>query len=76
MTADHFEETIIALLDRVPFELFTVELNTGKRIEIDHSRAALVRNGKAVFVGPGGTPHWFDHESVTQIIEAPANADE
>lgn len=73
MTAEHFHEMITALIERAPFQLFTVELNTGERIEIDHSRALVVRDGAAVFLGPGGTPHLFDHESVNQIIAAPSN---
>lgn len=68
MTREHFDEMMTALIGRVPFRLFTVELNTGERIEIDHSRALVVRDGTAVFLGPGGVPHWFDHESVNQII--------
>jgi hypothetical protein len=27
----------------------------------------------AVFLAPGGIPVWFDHESVNQIIGAPAS---
>ncbi len=42
-------------------------------IQIDHARALIVRDGAAVFLGPGGIPHLFDHESVNQIIVAPAN---
>ena len=72
MTSEHFDEIITALIERVPFQLFTVELNTGERIEIDHSRALVVRDGAAVFMGPGGVPHLFDHDSVNQIIAAPA----
>jgi hypothetical protein len=75
MTVEHFQETITALIGREPFQLFTVELNTGEQIEIDHSRALIVRDGAAVFLGPGGVPHLFDHESVNQIIVAPANTE-
>jgi hypothetical protein len=75
MTIEHFEETITALMRRQPFQLFTVELNTGEQIEIDHARALIVRDGAAVFLGPGGVPHLFDHESVNQIIVAPANTE-
>jgi hypothetical protein len=75
MTVDHFDETIVALIKREPFQLFTVQLNTGERIEVDHSRALIVRDGAAVFLGPGGVPHLFDHESVNQIIVAPASTD-
>ena len=73
MTADYFDGTITALIERVPFHIFTVELNTGQKIEIDHSHALVVREGNAVFLAPGGVPHWFDHESVNQIIAAPSN---
>ena len=73
MTVEHFEETITALIERKPFKLFTVELNTGEQIEVDHSRALIVRDGAAVFLAPGGVPHLFDHESVNQIIVSPAN---
>jgi hypothetical protein len=75
MTADHFDQTITALIERTPFQLFTVELNTGERIEIDHAHTLVVRDGNAVFLGPGGVPHWFDHDSVNQIIAAPASSD-
>ena len=75
MTVEHFEETIAVLLGREPFQLFTVELNTGEQIEIDHSRALIVRDGAAVFLGRGGVPHLFDHESVNQIIVAPAHTE-
>lgn len=75
MTIEHFEETITALMSRQPFQLFTVELNTGEQIEIDHARALIVRDGAAVFLGPGGVPHLFDHESVNQVIVAPTNTE-
>jgi hypothetical protein len=53
--------------------VFTVELNGGQRFEVDHPGALVVRDGVAVFLAPGGIPIWFDHESVNQIIGAPAN---
>ncbi len=74
MTNSHFDETIAVLLDRRPFQLFTVELNTGERIAIDHARALIVRDGAAVFLAPGGVPHLFDQDSVNQIIVAPASS--
>jgi hypothetical protein len=75
MTAEHFDESVTALIERVPFQVFTVELNTGEQIEIDHSRAIIVREGSAVFLGPGSVPHLFDHESVNQVIVAPVSRD-
>jgi hypothetical protein len=74
MTAGHFEDTITTLIERIPFQIFKVELNTGEQVEIDHSRAIIVRDGRAVFLGPGGTLHLFDHESVNQVIVEPVGA--
>jgi hypothetical protein len=68
MTAEHFDELLDVLLDRSPFQPFTVELVGSHRFEVDHPRAMVVRDGVAVYLRPGGIPVWFDHESVTQII--------
>lgn len=73
MTAEHFNEILDGLAEHTPFRVFTVELNGGKRFEVDHPRALVVRDGAAVFMAPGGVPIWFDHESVNQIIGASAN---
>lgn len=70
MTADNFVNIFSGLQRRTPFRVFTVELHGGKRFEIDHPNAMIVREGVGVFVAPGGIPVWFDHESVNQIIEA------
>lgn len=68
MTAGHFDELLVALRGRSPFQPFTVELVDGHRFEVDHRDALIVRDGVAVFLRPGGIPVWFDHESVTQIV--------
>ena len=73
MTVENFNQILTRLVERKPFQLFTVELNGGERFEVDHPRAIVFRDGVAVFVAPGGIPTWFDHESVNQIIGAPAN---
>ena len=73
MTAENFDQLLESMLSRTPFRVFTIELHGGKRFEIDHPRATVYRDGVAVFVAPGGVPVWFDHESVSQIIDAPAN---
>jgi hypothetical protein len=75
MNADHFDEAITTLLERSPFQVFKVELNTGEQIEIDHPRAISIRDGRAVFLGPGTTLHIFDHQSVNQVIFDGASAD-
>ena len=73
MTAENFDQLVRGLMERTPFQMFTVELHGGQRFEIDHPRAVVVRDGVAAFVAPGGVPVWFDHESVNQIFEAPSN---
>jgi hypothetical protein len=73
MTADNFTSILEGLRQLQPFRVFTVELNGGRRFEVDHPGALVVRDGVAVFLAPGGVPIWFDHESVNQIIGAPAN---
>lgn len=74
MTADSFQQVLDGLRERMPFHVFTVELHGGRRFEVDHPGALVVRDGVAVFIAPGGIPVWFDHESVNQIIGAPAGS--
>ena len=73
MTAEIFDQVLSGLRQVQPFRVSTVELHGGQRFEIDHAGALVVRDGVAVFLAPGGVPIWFDHESATQIIGAPAN---
>ena len=73
MTTDNFAKVLLAMVRRRPFKPFTVELNTGMRIEIDYPDATVIREGVAVFIAPGFVPIYFDHESVTQIIDSPAS---
>jgi hypothetical protein len=75
MTADNFSNVLTSLQQLQPYRVFTVELNGGRRFEVDHPGALVVRDGVAVFLAPGGIPIWFDHDSINQIIGAPANAD-
>jgi hypothetical protein len=75
MTAENFDQVLNGLRARSPFRVFTVELNGGRRFEVDHGGALVVRDGVAVFLAPGGVPIWFDHESVNQIIGAPASTE-
>lgn len=73
MTAENFTSVLEGLRTRQPFTVFTVELHGGRRFEVDHAGALVVRDGVAVFIALGGVPIWFDHESVNQILGAPAN---
>ena len=73
MTAENFDQVLIALRASQPFRVFTVDLNGGSRFEVDHPGALVVRDGVAVFLAPGGVPVWFDHDSVDQFAGAPAS---
>jgi hypothetical protein len=70
MTAENFDTVLEGLRERQPFRVFTVELHGGRRFEVDHPGALVVRDGVAVFLALGGTPIWFDHDSVNQIVGA------
>ena len=43
-------------------------LVNGERVAVDHPDALAVRDGVALFAGPGGVPAVFDHEGVAQVI--------
>ena len=73
MSPENFYTLLEKHMSRSPFRVFPIELHGGKRFEIDHPRATVVRDGVAVFIAPGGVPVWFVHESVNQINDAPAN---
>ena len=74
MSAENFDMLLSGLLDITPFRVFTVELHGGKRFEVDHPRAMVIRDGVAVFLAPGGVPIWFDHDSVNQVIGDTSNS--
>lgn len=75
MTPDNFNAILTRLQERRPFRIFTIELYGLQRFEIDSLYSFVHREGVGVFVAPGGIPVWFDHESVNQIFEAPADTD-
>lgn len=68
METDYFDRALAAFRQRVPFRPFTVALVNGDRFEVDHPGALVVRDGVAVFIGPGGVPVVFDHEGVSQFV--------
>jgi hypothetical protein len=70
MTAENFDRVLESLRQHQPFRVFTVELYGGKRFEVDHPGALIIRDGVAVYLMPGGFPVWFDHNSVCQIVGA------
>lgn len=68
MEAENFDRTLAAFRQRVPYRPFTVVLVNGDRFEVDHPGALVVRDGVAVYIGPGGVPVLFDHEGVSQMV--------
>jgi hypothetical protein len=68
MDRNTFDQTIREFKHRTPFRPFTVAMQNGDRLEIDHPDALAVRDGVALFAGPGGIPSIFDHEGVNRVI--------
>jgi len=68
MDRDIFDQTMQTFKHRKPFRPFTVAMENGDRLEIDHPEALVLRDGIAMFAGPGGVPSVFDHEGVTRVI--------
>ena len=67
MTARDFKQLLIGLQESTPFVPFTVELQGGERFEVDRPTVA-VRDGVAVYLGPGGAPICFDHDRAKRFI--------
>ncbi len=68
MDRDNFDQTLQAFKRQRPFRPFTVALVNGDRVEVDHPDALAVRDGLALFAGPGGVPVICDFEGVSQIV--------
>lgn len=68
MDRDTFDSTMHAFKHRKPFHPFTVSLVNGEYVQVDHPDALVVRDGVALFAGPGGIPAVFDYEGVAQIV--------
>ncbi len=68
MDRDTFDQTIRLFKHRSPFHPFIVAMQDGGRLEVDHPGALAIRDGVALFAGPGGIPSIFDHEGVSRII--------
>ena len=68
MESENFDRSMRTSCRRVPFEPFTVELESGTRFQVDHPETLAVNGGAAVFVAQAGTPSLFDHRSISQLI--------
>ena len=75
MIADHFMQTLETLMSQRPFKPFVIELNTKQRLEVDHVGALLWNDtDAAISRSPGGPLVIFDHESVNNVVNAPAHS--
>jgi hypothetical protein len=68
MDIQNFDRTLNAFRKRSPYRPFTVLLVNGDRFEVDFPNALVVRDGVAIYIGPGSVPVVFDHEGVSQFI--------
>jgi hypothetical protein len=68
MSEGNFDTALDALRKNQPFQIFTVELVGGRKFAVDHPDAMVGRDRVAVFLAPGGSPIWFDHEGVRRFI--------
>ena len=67
MTPEKLEATIDGLLDRSPFHPFTMVMNDGKSLEVDHPKAVHFFREFGIFYGPGGQPQFFEAASVNRV---------
>ena len=68
MDRELFDQTIRAFKHRKPFKPFTVAMENGDRLEVDHPEALAIRDGMASFIGSGSVPSIFDNEGVSRVI--------
>ncbi len=73
MTADDFYRTMIEKLDRKPFQPFAVELNDGRRVEIDRPKSVSIRGGVAACSTRESIYVRVESNDVKQIIDIPAS---
>ncbi len=73
MDRETFDATIRTFKHQSPFRPFTLSLVNGERLEVDHPDALAVRDGLALFIGPGRIPSILDHEGVARVVGDLAN---
>jgi hypothetical protein len=73
MTAKEFEEQLVALLHREPFQPFIVEYEHGDRFEVD-ARYVSHSGGAAGYIDPDGELFLFDWRNVRQFIQPASEA--
>ena len=71
MKSDNFAIALKKFGTRARFRPFTVELNSGGRVEIRHPEALALVGDFAVHVGPNKEVTFLDHENVSRVYELP-----
>ena len=71
MTVKNFGDAVEFLMLVKPFRPYTIVLNDGERLQVDHPFAILLqrKTGRVYLDGPGGRIHVFDATSVSQLID-------
>ena len=73
MVPETFAQALRSFARRRPFKPYFVELTSGDRILVEHPEAVAFGGNTAVFVSPRGEVAFFDHESVAQVVDRPAD---
>ena len=63
MTVENFDMLLEEFRNAKPYRIFTVELHSGQRFEVDHPEAMVRRRGVAVFLSFAGRD--------TEILRSP-----
>ena len=53
---------------RRPCKPFTIVLNSGERLQADHSEALFHSDSAGFFFTPGDAPILFDHDGITNVV--------
>ena len=75
MEPEALEVTIDASLRQQPFHPFTLVMNDGTKLEVDHPKAVHFFRGFGIFYGPGGRPVFFQAGGVNRVSSDLANPD-
>ena len=68
MNSDKLAAAVEMYMRRTPFHPFTLVLENGTRLEVDHPRGLMYRNGTGVHGGPEGVPTLFEADGVTEVV--------
>ena len=68
MDTQTFPASVQTLLRRQPFHPFTVALENGDRLEVDHPQAIAFNSDLCVHAGPAGVPAIFNTDAVSDVV--------